>query len=48
LAQIIEELGLGKIRLCKIDSEGAELEILRQLTSKLQIPPCRQIGRKRN
>lgn len=31
LSYIIKEFGLNKIRLCKIDCEGAELEILKQL-----------------
>ena len=34
LAQIIEDLKIDRIRLCKIDCEGAELDILKQLTEK--------------
>jgi len=34
LAQIIEDMKIDRIRLCKIDCEGAELDILKQLTEK--------------
>jgi FkbM family methyltransferase len=34
LPRIIMELNLDKIRLCKLDCEGAELEILKQLSEK--------------
>jgi FkbM family methyltransferase len=34
LAQIIEDMRIDRIRLCKIDCEGAELDILRQVTEK--------------
>jgi FkbM family methyltransferase len=34
LAQIIEDMKIERIRLCKIDCEGAELDILKQLTEK--------------
>jgi FkbM family methyltransferase len=34
LPQIIMELSLDKIRLCKLDCEGAELEILKRLSEK--------------
>jgi FkbM family methyltransferase len=32
LAQIIEDMKIERIRLCKIDCEGAELDILKQVT----------------
>ena len=34
LAQIIEDMKIDRIRLCKIDCEGAELDILKQVTEK--------------
>jgi len=34
LAQIIENMKIDRIRLCKIDCEGAELDILKQVTGK--------------
>ena len=34
LAQIIEDMKIDRIRLCKMDCEGAELDILKQVTEK--------------
>jgi FkbM family methyltransferase len=34
LARIIEDMKIDRIRLCKIDCEGAELDILKQVTEK--------------
>jgi FkbM family methyltransferase len=34
LAQVIEDMKIARIRLCKIDCEGAELDILKQVTEK--------------
>ena len=34
LTQIIEDMKIERIRLCKIDCEGAELDILKQVTEK--------------
>jgi FkbM family methyltransferase len=34
LSQTIEDLKIGTIRLCKIDCEGSELDILKQVTKK--------------